>query len=122
MHMWQDVQSEYFEQDGVRVEVMPELRAQAAAIRRDVAEWTGTLPATVPMEWPSGPALFQLQSNRQLEQSNLPPLYAWGAVADEEGQSLPRVPSAASASLAASGARSTRCARCVERRSRAMRS
>ena len=77
---------EYFEdEEGARVEVRPELRAEAAGIRRDVAASTGRLPAAVPMTWPSAPHLFQAQANLETREVGGTPLYEWGQVSPAPG-------------------------------------
>ena len=77
-------QPEYFELDGQRLEVKEELRTAAAAVRRNVAEWTGTLPTTVPCEWPSAVHLFQEQANIDCRADGRPPLYQWGGLVLED--------------------------------------
>ena len=75
---------EYFEDErGNRVEVRKELRTEAAAVRRDVAIWTGTQPAAVPIDWPSACHLFEAQANASRGEAGIGPVYAWGTVIED---------------------------------------
>ena len=75
--------------DGQRVEVHEELRSAAAAVRREVAGWTGATPANVPMHWPSAGHLFQTQANMQTREVGGQPLYQWGQVTAPEPEPTP---------------------------------
>ena len=78
---------EYFEDaSGARVEVREELRTAAAGIRREVARWTGGLPAAVPMQWPAADHLLQQQANMAAREVGAQPLYQWGGVVDSPAQ------------------------------------
>ena len=52
----------------------------ALAIRREIGEWTGRVPANVPMHWPSAEHLFQAQDNMESRELGVQPLYQWGQV------------------------------------------
>ena len=82
-----EAEAEYFEDgSGARLEVRKELRTEAAGIRREIAAWTGGLPAAVPLRWPSAAHLLHTQDNMMTREVGGQPLYQWGQLTEPQPQ------------------------------------